>query len=297
MQRLKFMTAMAAVFGLSSCVTSPTGRHQLHLVSLEDAAQAGNQSFRQILKQTPVDRDQADNTYAACIVRALAGATGAPNGGGNWTVTVFKQDKTVNAFALPGGHVSVYTGIFQVAKTPGELAAVLGHEMGHVQAGHGAERMSDQMLSQGAMDIAGVLTGIDQSSPVGQASMSALGMGAQVGFLLPFNRAQESEADELGLRYMAEAGFDPHEAIDLWRNMMSANLGAPPEVLSDHPSDKNRLEDLQGKLPDALRLYASAQAEGRHPACEPPAGGGRTDERTPGGRGRRAFLAEVRHNP
>jgi len=255
---------------LAACATSPTGRHQLRLVSPEQAAQAGNQSFAQIKKQTPVDRDEGDNRYAACIVNALAGATGKPNGGGSWDVTVFKQDKTVNAFALPGGHVSVYTGIFTVAKTPAELAAVLGHEMGHVQAGHGAERMSDQMATQGVLDVAAIIAGIDPNSQGGQATMSALGMGAQVGVLLPFNRAQESEADELGLRYMAEAGFDPREALDLWRNMMSANLGAPPEVLSDHPSDKNRLADLQGKLPEAMRLYQTALAQGRHPRCEAP---------------------------
>lgn len=268
--RAKTILSCAALLGLCSCVTSPTGRHQLHLVSLEDAAQAGNQSFAQIKKQTPVDRDQADNAYAACIVRALADATGKPNGGGEWNVTVFKQDKTVNAFALPGGHVSVYTGIFSVAKTPGELAAVLGHEMGHVQAGHGAERMSDQMLTQTGLDLTSVLLGIDQSSPGGQATMSALGMGAQLGVILPFSRAQESEADALGLRYMSQAGFDPHEALQLWRNMMGANLGAPPELLSDHPSDSNRLADLQAKLPDAMRLYSAAQAAGHQPDCKAP---------------------------
>lgn len=270
--RVKVVSMSVALLSLAACVTSPTGRRQLHLVSLEQAAQAGDQSFVQIKKQTPVDRDPQDNLYAACIVRALAGATGQPNGGGKWDVTVFKQDKTVNAFALPGGHVSVYTGIFKVAKTPGELAAVLGHEMGHVQAGHGAERMSDQMATQGLLDIGAVFLGIDQNSPGGQATMSALGMGAQVGVILPFSRAQESEADELGLRYMSQAGFDPREALQLWRNMMDANLGAPPEVLSDHPSDANRLADLQAKLPDAIRLYQAAQAAGHRPGCKAPEG-------------------------
>lgn len=270
MHIFRFMLVLGLLGALSACATSPTGRHQLRLVSPEQAAQAGNQSFAQIKKQTPVDTDVADNRYAACIVRALAGATGNPNGGGNWDVTVFRQDKTVNAFALPGGHVSVYTGIFRVAKTPGELAAVLGHEMGHVQAAHGAERMSDQMATQGVLDVAAVIAGIDPGTDSGKAALSAMGAGAQVGVLLPFNRAQESEADELGLRYMSAAGFDPREALELWRNMMSANLGAPPEVLSDHPSDKNRLDDLQGKLPGTLRLYQAALAQGKHPNCAAP---------------------------
>jgi predicted Zn-dependent protease len=255
---------------LASCATSPTGRKQLSLISDQDAAQMGTQSFRQIQKQTPLDKDKDDNAYAECIVHALAGATGKPRGGGKWDVAVFKQDKTVNAFALPGGHVSVYTGIFPVAKTPGELAAVLGHEMGHVQAGHGAERISDQTAAQVGVGLAAILAGIDQSSGKGQAAMAALGLGTQVGVLLPFSRAQESEADVLGMQYMAEAGFDPHEALDLWRNMMKANNGAPPEILSDHPSDENRLQDLQARLPENMQRYQAAKRRGRTPDCIPP---------------------------
>ena len=260
------------LLALSACATSPTGRKQLVLVSDEQAAQAGTQSFQQIKKQTPVDQNPAANAYAACIVRALSVATGAPRGGGNWVVTVFKEDKTVNAFALPGGHVSVYTGIFKVAKTPGELAAVLGHEMGHVQAGHGAERISDQEATAVGVDLAALLAGIDQSSTKGQATMAALGVGAQVGLLLPFSRAQESEADKLGTQYMAGAGWDPHEALELWRNMMSSGEGAPPELLSDHPADANRLQALQQQLPEDMQRYQQARAAGRHPDCTPPGG-------------------------
>ncbi|HSN18412.1 MAG TPA: M48 family metallopeptidase [Gammaproteobacteria bacterium] len=256
------------------CATSPTGRRQLDLVSDQQAAQAGDQSFQEIKKQTPVDNDPGDNEYAKCIVHALSVATGAPRGGGNWTVTVFKDPKTVNAFALPGGHVSVYTGIFSVAKTPGELAAVLGHEMGHVQAGHGAERMSDQAATALGVDLAAILAGIDQSSATGQATMAALGAGAQVGVLLPFSRAQESEADKLGTQYMAQAGFDPHQALDLWHNMMSMNQGgAPPAILSDHPADASRLQALQAQMPEDVQRYQQAQAQGRHPGCKAPGGG------------------------
>ncbi len=266
-KKILFIACLAA---LTACATSPTGRKQLSLVSDQDAAQMGNQSFKQIQKQTPIDRDKSDNSYAACIVDALATATGKPRGGGKWDVTVFKDDKTVNAFALPGGHVSVYTGIFKVAKTPGELAAVLGHEMGHVQAGHGAERISDSEATQVGVGLAAILAGIDQSSVKGQAAMAALGVGASVGVMLPFSRAQESEADNLGMQYMAEAGFDPHEALDLWRNMMGANLGAPPELLSDHPSDSNRLQALQQQLPGDMQKYQKAQRQGRNPDCKAP---------------------------
>ena len=261
---------LAAGVSLSGCATSPTGRHALRLVSPEDAARMGIASYQQIKAKTPIDRDPATNAYAGCVVHELAEATGPPNGGGTWEVTVFGQDQTVNAFALPGGKVAVYTGIFKVAKTPAELAAVLGHEMGHVQAGHGAERISDQMAAQAGTDFIAALAGIDQNTTGGQGIMSALGLGAQVGMLLPFSRAQESEADVLGMRYMAEAGFDPHAALDLWRNMMNANLGAPPELLSDHPSDVNRLQKLELELPQDLRLYAAAQGLGRRPACKAP---------------------------
>jgi predicted Zn-dependent protease len=259
------LTALAA-----GCATSPTGRKQLNLVTDQQAAQAGDQSFQQIKKQTPVDQNPAANTYAECVVHALSVATGAPRGGGKWVVTVFKDDKTVNAFALPGGHVSVYTGIFKVATTPGELAAVLGHEMGHVQAGHGAERISDQEATAVGVDLAALLAGIDQSSSKGQLTMAALGAGAQVGVLLPFSRAQESEADKLGTQYMAEAGWDPHEALELWRNMMSSNQGAPPALLSDHPADATRLQALQAQLPDDEQRYQKARQQGRHPDCTPP---------------------------
>jgi predicted Zn-dependent protease len=268
MNKLLHISILAAL--TAACATSPTGRKQLDLVSDQQAAQAGNQSFQQIKKQTQVDQNPAANTYAECIVHALSVATGAPRGGGNWVVTVFKDDKTVNAFALPGGHVSVYTGIFKVAKTPGELAAVLGHEMGHVQAGHGAERISDQEAASVGVDLAALLAGIDRSSAKGQAAMAALGAGATVGVLLPYSRAQESEADKLGTQYMAEAGWDPHEALELWRNMMGSNQGAPPAFLSDHPADAKRLQDLQAQLPDDMQRYQKAQKQGRHPECTPP---------------------------
>jgi predicted Zn-dependent protease len=269
--RLSLLSVLLLLL-LSACATSPTGRKQLRLVTDQDAAQAGNQSFQQIKKQTPVDQNPADSNYAQCIVRALSAATGAPRGGGNWVVTVFKDDKTVNAFALPGGHVSVYTGIFKVAKTPGQLAAVLGHEMGHVQAGHGAERMSDQEAASLGIDLTAILAGIDQTSAKGQSAMAALGAGAQIGVLLPFSRAQESEADNLGTQYMAEAGWDPHEALQLWRNMLSSNQGAPPELLSDHPADMNRLQALQEQLPGDMQRYQAAQRAGRQPDCTAPGG-------------------------
>jgi len=268
----KIILTTAVLAALAACATSPTGRKQLDLVSDQQAAQAGDQSFQQIKKQTPVDQNPAANAYAECVVKALSVATGAPRGGGKWVVTVFKDDKTVNAFALPGGHVSVYTGIFKVAKTPGELAAVLGHEMGHVQAGHGAERISDQEATAVGVDLAALLAGIDQSSTKGQATMAALGVGAQVGVLLPFSRAQESEADKLGTQYMSEAGWDPHEALDLWRNMMSSNQGAPPQLLSDHPADANRLQALQQQLPGDMQRYQAAKGAGRNPDCTPPGG-------------------------
>lgn len=267
-----YILAAAVLVTLTACATSPTGRSQLNLVSDQQAAQAGNQSFQQVKKQTPVDQNPAANSYAECIVKALSVATGAPRGGGNWVVTVFKDDKTVNAFALPGGHVSIYTGIFKVAKTPGELAAVLGHEMGHVQAGHGAERISDQEAASAGMDLAAMLAGIDQSSTTGQLTMAALGAGAQVGVLLPFSRAQESEADKLGTLYMAEAGWDPHQALELWRNMMGSNQGAPPALLSDHPADADRLQAIQQQLPGDMQKYQQAKAAGRNPDCTPPGG-------------------------
>ncbi|RMH08347.1 MAG: M48 family peptidase [Nitrospirae bacterium] len=174
-----------------------------------------------------------------------------------WEVTVIKDDKTKNAWALPGGKIAVYTGIFPVAKNEAGLAAVLGHEVVHALARHGAERMSQGLVAQFGLQAASILlsTGGGLGPQMNRVVMQALGLGAQVGILLPFSRSHESEADYVGLLLAAQAGYDPREAIRLWQRMAAASEGQPPEFLSTHPSHETRIQNLQRWMPEALAIY------------------------------------------
>jgi predicted Zn-dependent protease len=165
------------------------------------------------------------------------------------------EDKQVNAWCMPGGKVVVYTGILPVTKTEEGLAVVMGHEIAHAVAEHGNERMSQGMLAQ----LGGVALDVamkDKPQQTRELWQSAFGLGAQVGVLLPFSRTQESEADELGLTFMAMAGYNPQEAVTFWQRM-SANSGgkAPPELLSTHPSDETRIRQIQEHMPEAMKYY------------------------------------------
>lgn len=247
--------ALAAVL-LAACATSPTGRHQLRLVSDSEMSQMGVTAFQQMKQKTPATKDAGQSAYVQCVAHAV---TAQAPGGGSWEVQVF-DSKEVNAFALPGGKIGVYTGLLKVATTQDQLAAVLGHEVSHVLAGHSASRVSNQMVAQfgGALISAG--TGL---------SPDLIGAGAQYLVLLPFSRGDESEADILGMDLMARAGFDPRQAIVLWQNMSKQAGQAPPELLSTHPSNATRIADLQKNLPKDLPLYEQARAAGRRPSCGP----------------------------
>jgi len=170
----------------------------------------------------------------------------------------------INAFALPGGYMGVFEGLMNVAEDQHQLAAVIGHEIAHVTARHGAERVSRHQATGFAVNVLGGATGSQQTAAL-------LGLGAQVGLLLPFGRAQETEADRLGLDYMARAGFNPAGAVKLWNNMAQASGGGgPPAFLSTHPTSDSRIRDLTNRMPRAMELYREAQARGLRPACDMP---------------------------
>ncbi|MFT5351631.1 MAG: putative Zn-dependent protease, partial [Gammaproteobacteria bacterium] len=215
----------------SACATSPTGRKQLKLFPENQMAQMGIASYVEMKKQTPLSKDKVTNNYVTCVAEAITRETGA---GYQWEVNVF-DDKAVNAFALPGGKIGVYTGLLQVAINQHQLAAVIGHEVAHVLANHGNERVSVAFAADSGMKMAQVLAG--QATPMKSQLLGLLGLGAQVGVLLPYGRTQESEADILGLDYMASAGFDPRQSVTLWENMGKAGGKKPPELLSTHPSN------------------------------------------------------------
>ncbi|MFQ5962611.1 MAG: M48 family metallopeptidase, partial [Candidatus Methylomirabilales bacterium] len=166
------------------------------------------------------------------------------------------------AFALPGGKVAVYTGMFPVVWTEGGLAAVMSHEVAHVLARHGGERLSQGLVAQ--MGAAAVQAGMAGSDPgVVRSVMTAYGLGANVGVLLPYSRLQESEADRIGLVLMAQAGYDPREAVHLWERMAQAEQSRPPEFLSTHPSPRQRIHDLTQQMPNALTHYRPSSAQAK----------------------------------
>jgi len=250
---------------LGGCETNPyTGRSQLVMTSVSDEMQLGEQAYNQVksdpkLKQSQDPREiEPVKRVAARIVEAAKRSKYAEMANQfQWEVTVIKDDKTANAFALPGGKMAVYTGIFPIAKTEAGLAAVMGHEVVHALARHGAERMSQGQLTNVGLQVAGAVAGAaGGSGTVGQATMAALGVGAQVGVLLPFSRKHESEADYVGILLAADAGYDPRESIALWTRMgQMSGGGAPSEFMSTHPSHETRITQLKKWMPEAMAIY------------------------------------------
>ena len=245
---------MAVWIMVAGCATVPiTGRSQLTLVSPAQETQMGAQAYREILKTAKVSTDPTVNALVTRVGTRIAAATGHPEY--QWEYKVIEDDKQANAFALPGGKVAVYTGILPITRDEAGLAAVLGHEIAHVIARHGGERMSQQVAVQG---LTSLLAGMASRDPrTVQSVASLLGAGASVGFLLPWSRTQESEADHLGLIYMAKAGYDPHAARELWVRMAenSKGRGRPPEFLSTHPSEPTRIHQIEAWMPEALKYY------------------------------------------
>jgi len=240
----------------TGCHTVPqTGRSALHLVPSDQLASMAATEFGQLKQQTPISRDP---TYNAMVQRvgeriAYVAAPDMPNA--QWEFVVFDDDDTINAFAMPGGKVAVYTGIFKVAKNDDDLAVVIGHEVAHVAAGHGNERVSQQLLAAGGA-LALQFGTRDMDNTERQLLMAAYGAGSTVGVLLPYSRYHENEADEIGLIYAAKAGYDPRAAIGFWERMQAMSSGgAPPEFLSTHPSGSTRVRKLNELMPRAYEIY------------------------------------------
>lgn len=255
---------LTTLVSLAACGTSPTGRQQLLLISDKQIQEMGVTAFQQIKDEMPPAKDNQDSTYVSCVARAITGQLpdSAPQ---NWEVVVFEDD-SANAFALPGGKIGVHTGLLDVAENQDQLAAVIGHEVAHVLAQHSAERISQQYATKTGLDLVGVVAGAETQTK--QQLLGLLGVGAQIGVLLPYSRLQESEADVYGLELMAKAGFDPRSSVQLWQNMKKAGGGAPPELLSTHPAPDSRIKELQNQIPKAMPYYEEATNRGRKPACD-----------------------------
>jgi predicted Zn-dependent protease len=245
-------TLIAAV--IAACETVPyTGRHQIMLLPESAELQMGLQSYQDVLKKSKVVKEGEVSERLTRVGRRIADATGRTDY--QWEFHLI-EDKQVNAFCLPGGKVAVYTGMVPVAQDDAGLAAVIGHEVSHAIARHGAERVSQGLLVQ--TGLVATQAALSRNDPrTVQAVTALLGAGASVGVLLPWGRAQESEADHMGLIYMAKAGYHPSAARDLWVRMAkNAGGGAQPEFLSTHPAPATRISQIEGWLPEAVRYYS-----------------------------------------
>lgn len=263
---MRYLLPLSTLFAvlLGGCATSPTGRSQVMMVSDSQMSQLGLSAFNSMRKQGKFVDAPRERAYATCVADALIAVLPPPWNTQPWEVQIIGE-KSANAFALPGGRIGVNQGMFKVATDQNQLAVVLGHELSHVVARHGAERVSDNYLVQGAV-AAGTIYAGSRGTNAGYAA-AALGLGAEVGILLPFSRIQESEADTLGQRYMAKAGFDPRAAVTLWQKMDQQGGGKPPAFLSTHPSPGNRAQSLAQQAQRLLPVYQQARASGHTPDC------------------------------
>lgn len=267
MTRHRLVALLVGAALLAACATAPTGRSQLLLFSDDQMNQLGATSFDRLKSEGKLATEPRREAYVRCVVGALTAQLPEPWRATPWEVRVF-TDATANAFALPGGKVGVNTGMFAVAKNQDQLAAVLGHEIGHVVFRHSNERASTSTLADTGLNLVNAYVGAKASAQTSNLVMSALGLGAQVGVLLPFSRKHESEADAYGQQLMAKAGFDPAAAVALWRNMDSASKGQrPPQWLSTHPDPSNRIARLEQAEPALQPSYRAASAQGLRPNC------------------------------
>src|SRR5438105_689260 len=243
-------------FSSEKFVNPETGRKSHVAMSTREEALLGLQSYQQVLAQSESVDSGPELEPVKRVASRLATAAGKAGTDFDWQVSLIRSSQ-VNAFCLPGGKVVVYTGILPVTQNESALATVLGHEMAHATSRHGSQRVLEQNLAQTALTgVAMSLSDMDYDKQ--RAVMGALGAGAQFGVLMPFSRKHESEADRIGLHYMARAGYDPRESIRFWQRMENAGGAQPPEFFSSHPSQGTRIQQLEAEMPKALEEYSKA---------------------------------------
>jgi len=246
----------------NTCVTVTAALLMAGCVSQAQIELESADQFSQMRAQMPVSNSVTDKAYVRCVANLIVEQLEEPYASYSWDIEVFEDD-AINAFAMPGGKIGVFTGIFKVATNQDELGAVLGHEVAHVTRDHSLERANRTMITQNTAIFGSEV--LDAST--GLETTDLMVMGAEFGLLRPYGRGQESEADLVGLSYMANAGFDPRASIKLWTNMAKENPEGPPEWMSTHPSGDTRIGDLAGDMAATLPLYNAAIAAGRKPNC------------------------------
>ena len=264
---LLLSAAIALLISACSTTTSPTGRSQVIGVSESQLAQMGEQAFAQAKAQTPQSRDSRQNAYVGCVVNTIIRQLPAQWQQLRWEYALFENAET-NAWALPGGKVGVYTGIFKAARNQDQLAGVIAHEIGHVVARHHNERITRQQGASTGLQILSAIVGARYGEGIGNTVGQVGSVGAQGLILLPNSRIQESEADVVGQQLMAQAGFDPQGAVTLWQNMAAAGGSRPPEWLSTHPDPASRLRELQQRAVGLRPAMEAARRAGNTPRCQ-----------------------------
>ncbi len=260
------LTSLACLVAIAGCKTSPTGRTQMMMYSEANMNQMGAQSFNDMKKKMTINTDEKTNRYVRCISDNVIAVLPKKYANQQWEVVVF-EEPSANAFALPGGKIGVHTGLLKIAVNQDQLAAVIGHEVGHVIAQHSNERASQSAGVQLLMQASNVASQAANNKYHNEL-MAVLGLGAQYGVQMPFSRIHESEADEIGLELMAKSGFNPKESVTLWQRMSAQGSSGTPEFLSTHPSPETRIDDLRKLMPEAMKLNKSALAQNRIPNCK-----------------------------
>jgi predicted Zn-dependent protease len=254
MKARTLLSALAAALLLAGCYTVPETGRRAFVLPIYNDKEMGAAGFAELKAKGTVSNDPGANARVRRVGERIAKAVGSDLPSAEWEFVVFDDAKEVNAFALPGGKVGVYTGLLRVAETDDELAVVMGHEIGHVTARHGAERMSEAV----ALAAGGLLLGAAlNDNPHRDEWLAAYGVGATVGVMLPYSRLDENEADEIGLVYAAKAGYDPKAGITFWQRMMAESEGKAklPVFLSTHPANADRIRHIQSLMPKVTPVY------------------------------------------
>ncbi len=262
-RRPVILLALAAMLIVAACATVPlTGRSQLSLIPAGQLQTMSYSQYAEVLQTNQLSGDAEATAMVARVgvriqaaVEQYMAQQGLANqlAGYDWEFNLIESDQ-VNAWCMPGGKVAFYSGILPVCQDEAGVAVVMGHEIAHAIADHGGERMSQGMLTQfGSVALDQALANKPEQTRA--LAGTAFALGAQFGAMLPFSRLHESEADHMGLIFMAMAGYDPREAPAFWERMSAGGGQAPPEFMSTHPSDDTRMRKLNEAMPEALRYY------------------------------------------
>ena len=250
---------VATALTLAACSSQPTQATRAEMEA------ESTRAFNQMRASMPLVTDRETIDFVACVAQAVVEVLEPPYSDIEWDLAIFESE-SVNAFAMPGGKIGVLSGLLKVTENEHQLATVIGHEIAHVTAEHSANRAKQAGLTNFGINAVAIILGGGYSGAT-YTAQQAIAYGATLGISLPYKRGQETEADVIGLEYMARAGFDPRESVPLWQRMDASSDRRPAEFLSTHPASETRIENLVGQWQKTLPLYNQAQAEGRLPDC------------------------------